>query len=439
MASNDSAVREEERPTILPGLQQYPWESRFQWLCRRRFAEAHKDRYGLDKAISLSMVWANINFLGCEYSNKTTSLVSHYPVPDSNDMRRWVSVHGNIVGAERTDGQAPKRTRSPSETPPIKIPKVQTAGESNGSSLAEGDDGKSSDSVPFETLTQHLDALISTIRKQKEEHSSSPTYNASPPLSRSQVTTEDQKKERWLNLLARNACLCAKCEPEGTHPVTTVMKLTQRVQADVEFSFHVLPDDSHTTDLFLESTLMAQGTDSIKKQSKMKAAQALIAKITAQQELFGKPPCPIASRRVAHMSIETLSGQPTADKIPEDNKGSQMLRRMGWSGEGGLGRKGEGQLEPVASSIEDLGSRMGLGGRGTSLSNSVIRDQLMAFIRSEDNELVFPPDLSVADREAIHSISQQYHLFHKSYGTGSDRHLIVRKKEHVHGVGSVPP
>ena len=440
MASSDCAVRKPSQDA-LPGLQQYPWESRFQWLCRRRFAEAHKDRYGLEKAISLSMVWANINFLGCEYSSKTTSLVSHYPVPESDDMNRWVSVHGNIVGEQRTDSQTRKRKLSPpSGSPPAKVAREEATGQLSNPSVAKSENEESGDSVSFETLTQHLDALISTYRKQKEQDSGSPACASVMPSSRSKPTTaENQNAKRWLDLLARNTCLCDQCEPQGSHPVTTVVKITQKVQSSAKFSFYELPDGSHTTELFVDDVLMAQGTDSVKKVSKMKAAQALMADIAAHQDLLGKPPCPIANRKVAHASLEALSGQHAADKIPEDSKGSQMLRRMGWSGEGGLGHQGEGRSEPVASFLEGQGSRAGLGGRGTSLSSSAIRDQLLSFIRSDDNELVFSPDLTPADREAIHNISQQYHLSHKSYGMGSARHLVVRKKEPIRGVGSDPP
>ena len=79
----------------LTGLKQAPWESKYHWLCRRKFIEDHKTRYDLKRVISLSMVWANYNLLGCTNSEK--DLVLYYPVPDQSEIDRWLKVHKDIL------------------------------------------------------------------------------------------------------------------------------------------------------------------------------------------------------------------------------------------------------------------------------------------------------------------------------------------------------
>ena len=45
------------------------------------------------------------------------------------------------------------------------------------------------------------------------------------------------------------------------------------------------------------------------------------------------------STAAASMTLET--------KLDESNKGHQLLKKMGWKGEGGLGKEGTGIAEPI--------------------------------------------------------------------------------------------
>lgn len=52
------------------------WESDFQWKARSQFIETWKHHFPDDRLVALSMVWANMKFLGCRYPPKTEELVT---------------------------------------------------------------------------------------------------------------------------------------------------------------------------------------------------------------------------------------------------------------------------------------------------------------------------------------------------------------------------
>ena len=51
------------------------WESDLQWNLRSQFIEKLEDNFPEDKGEALSMVWANMKFLGCRYPAKTEEIV----------------------------------------------------------------------------------------------------------------------------------------------------------------------------------------------------------------------------------------------------------------------------------------------------------------------------------------------------------------------------
>ena len=67
-------------------VEQPLWEPRHEWESRVKFVEDYLPDYGLEKAINLSLVWANMNFLGCSYPPGTESLVKSYPLPSLEEL-----------------------------------------------------------------------------------------------------------------------------------------------------------------------------------------------------------------------------------------------------------------------------------------------------------------------------------------------------------------
>ena len=47
-----------------------------------------------------------------------------------------------------------------------------------------------------------------------------------------------------------------------------------------------------------------------------------------------------------HEIIHGLSDQPEVEEIVQDDKGSRIMKMMGWSG-GGLGKEEQGRTQPV--------------------------------------------------------------------------------------------
>ena len=63
------------------------WEPRNEWESRVKFVEDNIKDYGLEKALNLSLVWANMKFLGCKYPPGTEHLVQYYPVPSREELK----------------------------------------------------------------------------------------------------------------------------------------------------------------------------------------------------------------------------------------------------------------------------------------------------------------------------------------------------------------
>ena len=60
----------------------------------------------------------------------------------------------------------------------------------------------------------------------------------------------------------------------------------------------------------------------------------------------------------AHHSEKTQRAD-VRQKLPEKNKGFKLLQQMGWKEGSGLGREGQGRVDPVL--VEERGERRGLG------------------------------------------------------------------------------
>lgn len=154
MAASSKAAVEEV-------VKQGTWEPRHEWESRVMFIEDNVDRYGLEKATTLSMVWANMHFLGCSYPPRTEALVAHYPLPDMDTLRarrkerkRKTAPETQLHGKDKKGLPRPKKIR------PNPEPSTTKASETRSS------DGE--DTPDFDTVSSQLGALIAAVRKQQE-------------------------------------------------------------------------------------------------------------------------------------------------------------------------------------------------------------------------------------------------------------------------------
>jgi len=118
----------------------------------------------------------------------------------------------------------------------------------------------------------------------------------------------------------------------------------------------------------------------------------------------------------------------TAAKLDQSNLGNQLLRKMGWTGEGGVGKHGTGISDPVF--IDAAEGRKGVGHdpKERAIKRSTVQETLLRFIRDDEEEIRFSAELEAEERAIIHRLCQRYKLKHKSHGKGEDRYLVVSKK-----------
>ena len=434
-------------PAETPGLQKEPWESRYHWLCRRKFIEDHKNMYPPDRLICLSMVWANINFMDAKYSEGVEHQVSYYPVPDKSELARWLSAHSDIEEEERKSAREEevkvnlKRTLTDPDVtpPPTKLSKTSSVTHSDTQEPSSDASQESSDSMSFTDLTQHLGALISTIRKKNDLTNNEPSTSCaptgppsqSPSLTQTVVNERLKKDPRWIKTIKLLSCwcLCPKCfQGDASNPVCCLDVICSKSKLTLEYDLEseTTPTE-HVAKVFIDRVCMCCLVGPFKKAAKSLAAQCIMTWVHEHQEKI-RFECPATGRQVIN-KVDIVGDGYKEEKISEDNRGHQMLTKMGWTGDKGLGAHGQGQQEPVATAHWNQTGRVGLGsGTHSSLSPQTIRSMLNEFLLSEELQLEFSSDLTSDDRKLIHTLAEQFHLIHKSRGTGTNRFLVLEKK-----------
>lgn len=308
------------------------WESDIQWKARSQFIETWKGHYPDDRLAALSMVWANMKFLGCRYPASTEALVKELE----------------------------------SKGPRISIPEK-------------------------------------AVRKPK-------------PLIENFTIYEPEEGN----------------ESTNNNPVSIMNESAQKSKKTILFEDLGLakPTALYSCAVVIADKIIAVGEGPGKKEAKRNAAEKALAILRARQPVIRLWP---ASRE--HQSATCVSKTDLVSKayekapsISDDNIGNQMLRKMGWTGSGGIGKDGQGRAEPVMALGTD--GKFGLGcnpTQGADVTKSSVQDILHSFISGEDRIIKFSNELSKEDRALVHTISQRYGLKHRSFGKGEDRYLVVSK------------
>ena len=308
------------------------WESDIQWKARSQFIETWKNHYSEERLAALSMVWANMKFLGCRYPSKTEELVKELEakgprisLPDKS-VKKPKPLIGNFT---------------------IYEPK-------------EGDESTNNNPVSI--------------------------LNESAQKSKKTISFED-------------------------------LGFTEKTSL---FSCAVIIADK----------LIAAGEGPGKKQAKRIAAEKALEILRACQPVKRLGPTSQQHQNAACVSKTDLVSKAyvTAPIISDDNIGNQLLRKMGWTGSGGIGKDCHGRTEPVMAVGTDR--KFGLGcnpTQGADVTKGSVQDVLLSFISGGDQQIKFSNELSKEDRAIIHTISQRYGLKHRSYGKGQERYLVVSK------------
>ena len=392
------------------------------------------------------MVWANVNFLGCQYSSRVQDEVEYYPVPEENEIERWLKVHPDILDDEedaRNRRQIPPPTsKRPTPSNPQLTSEEESLPTSKKSKIDPPD--SSDDLIPFEALTDQLGSFISMIRSKKQgtdqsgesdRNIASKNWNQSNNQNGNPNNYASNKHTPNEMILSRDEiikkfgkiCLCISCFPEDIN-ISRLSFLASKSRLDLRFEFPETEPFSPLS-LYIGDCLMGKWSGTSKKGMKQEACTEIIAQVLAYQEREdGSPPiCPASKQTIVDKN--ELMG--SSLRIDEGNKGHQLLLKMGWKGEGGLG---SGQTDPLVLVEPRTNSKQGFGGSaGSLLSQDEIRARLTKFLSNKDEtQLRFPAGLSSEDRKLIHKLSGQYNLLHKSYGKDSERYMTVTKRsDHI--------
>ena len=266
-----------------------PWEPKHEWESRLLFVEDNLDRHGLEKAIHLSLVWANVNFLGCSYPSHTQLLVSDYSVPDQklleserrtremSERKRKASLGGGggSGGGVETEVVAAKKARKQTD-------------QSSGGGVDPSHDSSADDTdASFEHITQQVDALISAIRKQHEQKASE---------QRTKKCDGAVVPDEVLKML-HSMCMCDLCFCPGTSPSSQVNSIIQRYVARFDKSFthdFTFSEFRGTTEcrFLINGQLVSEGSDETKKAAKQSAAEQFVRLVNCYYNDNGKPCCP---------------------------------------------------------------------------------------------------------------------------------------------------
>ncbi|XP_077983928.1 NF-kappa-B-repressing factor-like isoform X2 [Glandiceps talaboti] len=248
----------------------------------------------------------------------------------------------------------------------------------------------------------------------KKSASDDNQQKSSNPLSRFVIMVNDED-----NAICTIQNSCQLCKMTVSYDFKDVFENVHGAQCNIS---------KHVCKVSIEGQVVGVGVHSVKKDAKRLAAEKALNRL--------RKSCPTV--KVNKEIEETLSKQqllknPTADlKLPESNIGSQLMKKMGWSG-GGLGKEGNlGRETPVT--VEQQFSREGLGmGRPVGKDQIDYRkaqDIIKQYAASDNMDaLVFSSELTLEERKLIHQAARNCSLKSTSRGQGDQRQLVVERKQ----------
>ena len=278
------------------------WEPRHEWESRVKFVEDNVGDHGLEKAVTLSIVWANMKFLGCSYPPGTEKLVNNYPVPSFDELR-----------ARRRAKESLKRGTSSGDTP-------------TSPKKAKLDD----------TITD-VSSLISTIRSQSEKSQQGGGGGFIPEYDKELA----KRVPRLIQTVANAVCLCKECIGEESSSDTERMKSMLQKYAnskDNSFKFEFKEDtiaqaiadsqEGYKCTLLINGESVAEKVTAEKVESKSAVSAEVLKMADDWQEAHGKPSCPKLAAQYANSQpkqyteeYDGASGTPS--RYSEYNRGGR--------------------------------------------------------------------------------------------------------------------
>ena len=231
--------------------------------------------------------------------------------------------------------------------------------------------------------------------------------------------------------LVRGLKLYVPPDEQISNPINILMESAQKSKRDIEFKDLGYKEDEskitiHETAVVIGGKLIATGSAINRKYSKRDCATRAFEILKSSQQLMIKSSLNHDNVKSIEKGDLVKAAFQNANKIEQSNVGNIMLRKMGWTGEGGLAK--HGISEPVF--IESTDGRKGLGHCEDSVAierGSVEKTLVDFLLQSSENEIKFSSQLSKEERAIVHKLCTKYGLKHKSFGKGDDRYLMVSK------------
>ena len=195
----------------------------------------------------------------------------------------------------------------------------------------------------------------------------------------------------------------------------------------------------HTCSAFIN------GEEVVVKSGKSKEAARIDAATKVLRHLVAYYPCLIKMSVPENSDLAVkksdIAGSCKSNKnfgnpIAAENIGNQLLRKMGWTGSGGLGKMRDGIAEPVQATGKLSRSAEGLGldsfNDGTKPISIVKGREAERVIQQYisngcKGNLTFSSELTSDDRKKVHLAARKYGLKSKSFGYGNRRYLVLFK------------
>jgi hypothetical protein len=254
------------------------WEPRHEWESRVKFVEDNVGEHGLEKTVTLSIVWANMKFLGCSYPPGTEKLVDNYPVPSFEELK-----------ARRRAKESLKRGTSEGDSPTSpKKPKLD-----------------------IDAITD-VSSLIATIRSQSEKNQQGGGGGFIPEFDKEL----SRRVPRLIQTVANAMCLCKECIGEesigDSERVKSMLQKYADSNDDNSFKFEFKEEEitpvidgsqeggGHKCTLLINGESIAEKVTAEKNKSKSAVSAEVLKMVDDWQEAHGKPSCPKLAAQYAN-------------------------------------------------------------------------------------------------------------------------------------------
>ncbi|XP_025419544.1 NF-kappa-B-repressing factor-like [Sipha flava] len=360
-------------------------ETEEHWQLRQKFLITHKMKYPENRLVSLAQIFFNVEFLGCSYPKQTMDLIEKLSKGLADDFR---------------------------EKRKLKLQKTFVAASTVAEAKAKGN---------TQTAIQMINNSQSNVKKIQ-----STPYDSDYILPGFILLFRKDNEEPY-DIIDRSCTFCGISKPS--------------------FKFNRSLDPSLIqSNLFIKKKLIASGSGPSFKIARKEASKAafniLKEKCFIVQEKEDEELELISKSSIINdndsKSLDTTVGDSTNEaKLSEDNIGNKILKMMGWQQGSGLGKNGQGRLNPIE--IVQLPKNLGLGGSKPFANNlkrkiafqKEIRIYVTKFLESSKRKLAFSTEFSKEERTMIHTHCIKYGLKTKSYGHHENRYIVISKKQNA--------